>query len=43
LRVENVKGIGRREEVVELLVLHVAEYGLAIVVICRGCVVEEVV
>jgi hypothetical protein len=43
LRVDQVKGIRRREEVVELLVLHLAEYGLAIVVVGRGRIVEEVV
>lgn len=43
MRVERVEGVGQREEVVELLVLHVAENGLAIVVVLRGGVVEEVV
>lgn len=43
VRVERVEGVGQREEVVELLVLHVAENGLAIVVVLRGGVVEEVV
>lgn len=42
-RVDEVKGIGRGEEVVELLVLHVAEDGLAIVVVGGGRAVEEVV
>lgn len=43
LGVKQVEGVGGGEEVVELLIFHVAEQRGAIVVIVRGRVVEEVV
>lgn len=43
LGVEQVEGVGGGEEVIELLVFHVAEQRGAIAVIVRGGVVEEVV